>query len=661
MSIVSLTQLVRMSLIPAPFTFRSFFVGAVFCLGINIGFAYARLAMATAGMSSDYITAGAVFLFFVLTALLNPLIRLVKRSWGFSRAELIVIYAMMLIASAIPTWGFTGNLIAFLPNIYYYATPENNWAEWLHPYLREWMVPHDPDAIKYFFEGLPKGQAIPWGEWLVPLAAWCSFILAIYLMMISIMSLMRRQWVDYDRLSFPLLQLPLDLVEEGKGKSVFNPFVRNPLMWAGFAIPFLLFTTSALNHYYPFVPAIPLRHSLSLFNHALHLQTNVNFVAMGLAYFLSLDVGMSIWLFYLLTRGQLTTENILGYDLPGRRDLFMEGSMAVSYQGMGAMLVLVLYGLWTSRRYLRQVAQQAWHGHGELDDSEEILSYRAAALVLVGSSLYAVVWLWLSGLPLLVTLFFLFIAFCIFYGLTRIVAEGGLGFARAQMTAQPFVIHSIGTEAVTAPGILSLGFTFSWAGDLRTMVMASAINGMKLADSGGVRRRPLFWAMVLAIAVSLAGSVWAIVWMGYTYGGINLDWWFYNRFGEIVHGDSAYKIANPSGPVKDFDTIAPRFLFAGIGAGIMGLLMFARHHFLWWPVHYLGFPIGATLTITFTWFSIFIGWMLKALILKYGGVALFRRLRPFFLGLILGHVFVAGFWVVIDFFTGQTGNRIPIF
>ena len=93
----------------------------------------------------------------------------------------------------------------------------------------------------------------------------------------------------------------------------------------------------------------------------------------------------------------------------------------------------------------------------------------------------------------------------------------------------------------------------------------------------------------------------------------------------------------------------------------MAILMWARHHFLWWPVHYLGFPIGETLTIIFTWFSIFIGWTLKAIILKYGGVKLFRRLRPFFLGLILGHVFVSGFWVFFDFFTGETGNKIPIF
>ena len=646
---------------PGNFTYRSLAFGALLSLAINVFFAYARLAMATAGMSSDYITAGAVFLFFLVVAFFNPALKLIRRAWGFNRSELIVIYAMMIIGSAIPTWGFTGNLIAMLPNIYYYATPENNWSELLHPYVREWMVPQDPDAIKYFFEGLPKGQPIPWEHWLVPLAAWVSFILSIYLMMIAIASIVRRQWVDYDRLTFPLLQLPIDLTEEGKSGSIIGPLFKRPLLWIGFALPFVLYSTNALHHYFPFIPAVQLRHSISLFNNALGLTTNVNFVALGLAYFLSLDVGLSIWLFHLLTKAQMTTENILGYSLPGRRDLFMEGSLPVSYEGMGAMLVLVLYGLWNSRGYLRRVWRKALYNEGELDDSQEILSYRAALIVLVLASAYATVWLTLSGVPWWVALFFLLVAFCIFYGLTRIVAEGGLGFARAQMTAQPFVIDAVGTEAIGPSGLVSLGMTFSWAGDLRTMVMVSAINGLKLADIGRVRGRPLFWALMLSIVVGLAGSIWMVVWMGYQYGGINLDWWFYNRFGEIVHGDSAYKIANPRHPLDDFYEIGPRFLFAGIGAGIMGLLMFARHHFLWWPVHYLGFPIGATLTIIWTWFSIFIGWILKALVLKYGGVTLYRQLRPLFLGLILGHIFVSGFWVLFDYITGETGNRIPIF
>ncbi|HJP30849.1 MAG TPA: DUF6785 family protein, partial [Candidatus Latescibacteria bacterium] len=259
-----------------------------------------------------------------------------------------------------------------------------------------------------------------------------------------------------------------------------------------------------------------------------------------------------------------------------------------------------------------------------------------------------------------VALLFLLVAFAIFYGLSRIVAEGGLGFARAQMTAQPFLINSLGTGAVGGAGIVSLAMSYGWAGDLRTMVMASSINGQKIADAGGVRRRPLFWAMMLAIVVSLAGSMWVMIWMGYEYGGINLHWWFYNRLGQLIFDDAAHKIANPVGPGVDLSVVGPRYLFTGIGGGVMAVLMYLRHRFLWWPVHYLGFPIGATYMISSTWFSILIGWTLKALILKYGGVPLYRRLRPFFLGLILGQISCSGFWTLVDYFTGETGNIIYV-
>ncbi len=640
---------------------RAVATGALLSLGISVFFAWARLGMATTGMSADYITAAAIFFFFVLTAAINPLLKLVRLSWGFDRSELIVIYIMMIVASAIPTWGFTANLIALLPSVFYYATPENEWAQLLHPHVTEWLVPQDPEAIRYFFEGLPAGQPIPWSAWMTPLLAWVSFILSIYLMMITIMIIMRRHWVEHDRLTFPLLQLPMDMTEEGEPGSKLTPFVKQPLMWVGFALPFLLLSTSALNHYYPFIPEISLRHSVPLFGNAMVLTTNVNFIALGLSYFLSLDVSLSVWLFHLLAKTQIAAESLLGFSLHGRRDLFTEGSLSVAYQGMGAMLVFVLLGLWTSRSYLKQVWAKITRDEGALEDGDELLSYRAAAVVLTLSALYATGWLTAAGVPLPVSILFMAVAFAIFYGLARIVAEGGLGFARAQMTAQPFVINAVGTEMITAPGLVTLGFSYCWAGDLRTMVMASAISGMKLADSGNVRGRLLMWAMLLAIIIALAGSVGMLVWMGYRYGGINLDWWFYNRFGEIVHSDSAHKIANPIEPLEQWSVIGPRYLFAGIGAAVMGFLMWARHHWVWWPTHYLGFPIGATLMMNWTWFSVFLGWVLKALILRYGGVFLYHRLRPLFLGLILGHVFVSGFWVMFDFVTGETGNEIPVY
>ena len=89
----------------------------------------------------------------------------------------------------------------------------------------------------------------------------------------------------------------------------------------------------------------------------------------------------------------------------------------------------------------------------------------------------------------------------------------------------------------------------------------------------------------------------------------------------------------------------------------MGLLTLARHRFVWWPVHPLGFATGTFYVMKFVWFSVFVAWLVKTIILKYGGASLYRRARPFFLGLILGQISVAGLWLVIDYFTGMVGNQ----
>jgi hypothetical protein len=92
------------------------------------------------------------------------------------------------------------------------------------------------------------------------------------------------------------------------------------------------------------------------------------------------------------------------------------------------------------------------------------------------------------------------------------------------------------------------------------------------------------------------------------------------------------------------------------GAAVMTGLMAVQHHYLWWPFHPLGYPVSCV--FGGMWFSVFLALMLKTAILKYGGPSLLARLRPFFLGLILGEACLGAFWIAVDALTGMQSNTL---
>jgi len=54
------------------------------------------------------------------------------------------------------------------------------------------------------------------------------------------------------------------------------------------------------------------------------------------------------------------------------------------------------------------------------------------------------------------------------------------------------------------------------------------------------------------------------------------------------------------------------------------------------------------------WFSIFVAWAIKVVMLRYGGARAFKRARVFFVGLILGEMASAGLWMLVGLLSGGT-------
>jgi hypothetical protein len=178
-----------------------------------------------------------------------------------------------------------------------------------------------------------------------------------------------------------------------------------------------------------------------------------------------------------------------------------------------------------------------------------------------------------------------------------------------------------------------------------------------MADSVKLDGRKIVWGGLAAAFLSGLIAYVTVIRTSYWFGALNAQkTWFFHSLPVAVAREITTKIQQPVG----LETIMPRWMFTGIGAGVMGLLIFMRYRFLWFPVHYLGFPINDTWIMANAWFSIFLGWLVKLIVLRWGGHRLYINLRPLFLGFILGNITCAGVWLIIDAITGMKGNMVPI-
>ena len=633
----------------SPFSMRGLLTGVILSIAIGV--------VAPYGIVFNYYwigfnpsSPGALFFFFILTFVVNAIVAVLARNVQLSKADLVMIYCMLLMAVTVPTWGLMFFLIGTLVYPFYYATPENNYVELFHDFIPSWMVPQDFQAIKDYYEGLPQGAAIPWGVWVEPMGWWLALIVAMSLMLICMSAILHRQWSVHERLTYPMVQLPQNMIEKEEGAS-FAPFFKDGVMWLGFFVPFTLLSLNALNHYWPIVPQYNPSGRFSLFNQTLHLPIALNLAWVGFFYLVNLEITFSIWFFYVLSKVQEGVFSTLGIASTERLSAYEYSQPAdLTHQASGAVIVLVLYGLWGARTHLKEVMQKLWDPDGGVDDSEELLRYRTALWLFFGSLLFVAVWLWRSGVPIVVLPVLLVVSLIFFILVARVVAASGVATARSPIVPAYFVISSMGTSILGAKGLVALNFTFIWQGESRTSPMVAAANGLKLAEMIPGSKTRLFWGLVLALVCSLLGAAYMTLKLAYTYGAINLsllDW----------AGAHGWPYIGPT--MTDMPDANMRgWFFKGVGAVTEGFLMWAQHRWHWWPFHPIGFAVAVGWLTSQIWFSALICWILKGSIVRFGGVHLFQRLKPFFLGLILGEVAVSGVWGIIYVITAEKGRWI---
>jgi hypothetical protein len=628
----------------SPFSWRGVAVGAILSFVVGAGVPYAVLHVGGADLARNSSLPAAIVLLFVLAIGVNLLLGVVRRRLALSKADLVMAYVMALMATTVPTQAFVGCLIPVISGLVYYATPENKWLDTFGIHTPEWLAPHDFRIVRDLHEGLPEGVPIPWEVWVTHLGAWYAFFMALSVMMICLSSILHRQWSLHERLAYPMVQLPLQMIE-GTGASgrLLSPFFRSKIMWMGFLLPVLLLSLSGLSTYFPFIPSVPYYFSvIRFFRDAVYVPFWFDLAWMGFFYLVSLEILFSIWFFYLFGKLQEGLFTTIGVDSTEQLSLYSFSQTAdLTHQQMGACIVFVVFTLWAGRRHLCDVWRRAWHRDPGVDDSQELLSYRTAVVGFLGSLLLVAAWLWYSGIPLIVLPLFLVACLIFYIMVTRVVATAGVPTVRSPMVAAFFVISTLGTSVIGARGLVALTFTWVWQSEMRVFPMIACANALKLAESISGSKTRLFWGMIVALVFSLAGATWIILYLCYEHGGINLNSFFMTRQAIRTFTDMARPLMNPTLPdVRGM-------VFTGIGGLIEAVLMIGQYRFHWWPLHPVGYVISVGWLTSHIWFVVLVTWLLKLTILRYGGPSLFRTLRPFFLGLILGEATIAATWIVI--------------
>ena len=634
-------------------TARAVIVGLMVVVGLSLATPYVGLMMRSQLLATNYYPVGLGASFLAVVLVLNTGLKSIRRAWGLHEGELAIVFVMAAVAITIPTHGTAGYLLSFICAPHYLASPENRWAEYFFPYLKSWSVVGGGEPLRWFFEGLPQGESIPWGVWLLPLVWWLGFVGAGMFACLCVVSILRRQWMDHERLAYPLAEMATELIRGADEKSRLPRFARSRLFWVGFSLPFIMLTWNCLSYFWPSVPQFPRElPPVVLAQGFPPIFLVFYWPLLCIAFFLKLEVAFSIWVFVVLGVIQEGLFTRFGFAISNSLSVyhFDASRPALAWQGYGAMVVMVALNLWVARRHLTAVIRKALGpDHGGLDDSDELMPSRIAVLGLAVALLFMGWWLVRLGMRPGTAALFLLAAMVGFIGLSRLVVEGGLVFIRPPLTPQSATVTLLGNSAMGATQLTAMGLSMAWVADPINAFMPAAANAVKVGHSARARGRAVAGAMVLAALVALAVTIPFTLSLCYERGAYTTGSWLF-KYAPRVPCDYIVQ-AIRSEPGVEW----PKLLWAGIGGGAMAGLTVLHHTFSWWPLHPLGLVAGVVFKVRWAFLPVFLGWLCKWAILRTGGASALQRAKPFFIGVMAGWFAGAGVSVLVDalFFFGD--------
>lgn len=559
-----------------------------------------------------------------------------------TRAELLCVFTMMCIGSALGAQQMGQLLVSFLPFPFAYAGIGNRWQTTFLPHLPRRFMVDDPGAVRRFYSGNSSLYlAENWMPWLVPILLWSGFIVVLIYTMLCVNTFLRRRWMVAERLTYPSVYLPLEM-------TTGSVFWRNRVLWAGFALAGGVTLLNGIAYFWPVVPMIPIkRQDIDPYITAMpwkgmgNVKISFYFFAIGLAFIMPLDLSFSLSVFYVLYKLELVAVTALGIERS-----FTSGAGFNNYppyehgQAFGAYMAVAATALWAARRDLADILEQAVSRASTASDADEPIRYRHALIGMILGVAALSAFCVAMGMSAWVAVAFFALYFLLVVVITRIRAEFGFPIHDMHfMGPLNPLLAVVGPTRLGPRNLVGFALTYWFNRTYFANPAPHALEGMKLADATGASQKAIVRGIMLAACV----------------GGVGVFWAYLSRAYELGAGTARVERWPREFPGENFGRLHEWFLTPGtanygslIAAGVSFVLSLGmaamRVRFAWFPFHPLGYAVANSWGMAQIWLPVTIGCILKAVTMRYGGLRLYRTAVPFFLGMILGEMLVGCFW-----------------
>ena len=622
---------------------RAVLIGLALAVSVNLFSVSTSYLAGYTHLTFAHIDLGLLIPFYVGILAPNMLIRAARPAWALSHRELLLVFVLGWIGFMVPTYAMSNYLVGMMATAEYYATPENQWRELVFPHLPDWLIiTNEQNANQDYYWGLPPNAAIPWAAWIIPAFWWLSLFAGLLAVGICYVILFRKQWAEHERLAYPLAQSAVVMTATpDDADDVLPSIMRNRLFIAGALITFSLVLWNTVSYWtqwtsFPIDAKFVINLDIGRAFPVLGIRMNI--LSFAFSYFINADILFSVWLFQIinmLEQGVLARVGVTaasGTVIPG-------GLVAVQF--IGGMIAFSLWGVWTARGHLAMVWRHALGRPTNLRDEDEFLSYRSALITGACGLAYVAWWLHSSGMSFPVIALFLTFLFLFYFALCRVMAEAGLVFLDLPINAHTFTIGMIGSASLSHRNLTALGLGHAFARNWKTFPMIIPSQVARLKSELGIRGPTLFFWCAVSFGLSAVSALGFTAWSGYRLGGAT-------GFHADIAGHPGFYDQIVSWMKNSTSISGGEVSFLILGMAIVTVMIVARSFLSWWPISPIGFVVAAGGPVRHAFFPVFLAWLVKIILIRVGGMRLYRDAQPLIIGIIVGYVLGASIAIMAD-------------